>query len=49
MNGRGVCERGNYIRELPGWTVQIIDTDTHTVEITTPTGHHYRSRPPEPP
>ncbi|BAK35813.1 hypothetical protein MLP_27990 [Microlunatus phosphovorus NM-1] len=48
-NGRGVCERGNYIRELPGWTVQIIDTDTHTVEIITPTGHHYRSRPPEPP
>ena len=49
MNGRGVCERGNYIRELPGWTVHVIDTDSHTVEITTPTGHHYRSRPPEPP
>ena len=49
MNGRGVCERGNYIRELPGWTVRVVDTDSHTVEITTPTGHHYRSRPPEPP
>ena len=48
-NGRGVCERGNYIREMPGWTVQIIDTNSHTVEIVTPTGHHYRSRPPQPP
>ena len=48
-NGRGVCERGNYIREMPGWNVKIIDTDSHLIEIITPTGHHYRSRPPQPP
>lgn len=48
-NGRGVCERGNYIRELPGWTVRVSDPDSHTVVTTTPTGHRYLSRPPEPP
>jgi hypothetical protein len=48
-NGRGVCERGNYIRELPGWTVRVVDPDTHTVVTTTPTGHQYVSNPPEPP
>jgi hypothetical protein len=48
-NGRGVCERGNYVRELPGWTVRLVDPDTHTVITTTPTGHQYRSNPPEPP
>ena len=48
-NGRGVCERGNYVRELPDWTVRVLDSDTHTVETTTPTGHTYVSNPPEPP
>ena len=48
-NGRGVCERGNYVRELPGWSIRLIDPDTHTVITTTPTGHHYLSNPPEPP
>jgi len=48
-NGRGVCQRGNLVREMPGWTVRLIDADTHTVETVTPTGHRYRSRPPEPP
>ena len=48
-NGRGVCERGNYVRELPGWSVRLADPDTHTVITTTPTGHQYRSNPPEPP
>ncbi|HEY5728381.1 MAG TPA: DUF222 domain-containing protein [Acidimicrobiia bacterium] len=48
-NGRGVCERGNYVRELPGWTIRLADPDTHTVITTTPTGHQYVSRPPEPP
>ena len=48
-NGRGVCERGNLVREMPGWTVRLTDPDSHTVETTTPTGHHYLSRPPEPP
>lgn len=41
-NGRGVCARGNYVREMPGWRVETINDglgDTpHTVR-TTPTGH----------
>lgn len=48
-NGRGVCERGNYVRHMPGWRVQLIDTKTHLIEITTPTGHKYESRPPPAP
>ena len=46
-NGRGVCARGNYVREMPGWHVDLIDdglTDRpHTVRTTTPTGHTYIS------
>ena len=49
-NGRGVCERGNYIREMPGWTIDImssgLDGQCHTTKITTPTGHTYLSRAP---
>lgn len=48
-NGRGVCERGNYVRELPGWHIRLLDPDTHTVVTSTPTGHEYVSNPPEPP
>jgi hypothetical protein len=52
-NGRGVCEGGNHVRELPGWQVTL-DHDglhgaAHTVTITTPTGHTYQSRAPDPP
>lgn len=49
LNGRGVCERGNYVREAPGWSVRVVDPDAHTVVTTTPTGHQYTSNPPEPP
>jgi hypothetical protein len=49
-NGRGVCERGNYVREMPGWKIDIIsgglDGRCHTTKITTPTGHSYLSRAP---
>ena len=49
-NGRGACERGNYVREMPGWKVKIItggmDGQSHTIKITTPTGHSYYSRAP---
>jgi hypothetical protein len=49
-NGRGECERGNYAREMPGWTVQAVcsglDGNQHTIMITTPTGHTYPSRAP---
>ena len=47
-NGRGVCARGNYVRETPGWHVELIDDGLHhrphTVRTTTPTGHTYTSR-----
>ena len=49
-NGRGECERGNYAREMPGWKVEQLssglDGQPHTIKITTPTGHTYRSRAP---
>jgi hypothetical protein len=48
-NGRGVCARGNHVREMLGWDVEVvadgITTDQpHTVRTTTPTGHTYTSR-----
>ena len=46
-NGRGVCARGNYVREMPGWRVDVVHDGLgrhpHTVRITTPTGHTYTS------
>jgi Domain of unknown function (DUF222) len=49
-NGRGECERGNYVREMPGWKVESLssglDGQPHTIKITTPTGHSYCSRAP---
>jgi hypothetical protein len=47
-NGRGVCARGNFVRELPGWQVHLVHDGLgphpHTVQTTTPTGHTYTSR-----
>jgi hypothetical protein len=52
-NGRGVCARGNYVREMPGWRVDLIRNGMfgrpHTIQITTPTGHRYTSEAPQPP
>jgi hypothetical protein len=49
-NGRGLCERGNYTREMPGWQATVTDDGRHghphTVTITTPTGHTYTSSAP---
>ena len=49
-NGRGVCERHNHTREMPGWQLTLIDAGRqpgdHSLVVTTPTGHHYLSRPP---
>ena len=46
-NGRGVCARGNHVREMPGWRVDVLDDGLgdrpHTVRTTTPTGHTYVS------
>jgi hypothetical protein len=52
-NGRGECERGNQVREMPGWHLTLVDCGlhggAHTIHITTPTGHHYLGRAPDPP
>jgi Domain of unknown function (DUF222) len=52
-NGRGACARGNLVREMPGWNIKLIDCGfhggPHKIIITTPTGHHYLSRAPDPP
>ena len=52
-NGRGVCERHNQTRELPGWTIHTLqpvrDGPPHLIATTTPTGHTYLSRAPDPP
>jgi hypothetical protein len=46
-NGRGTCARGNYVREMPGWHVELVHDglgpQPHTVRTTTPTGHTYTS------
>ena len=52
-NGRGTCARGNLVREMPGWQVTLVHagqlSEPHTVQVTTPTGHSYLSRAPNPP
>jgi hypothetical protein len=52
-NGRGTCARGNYVREMPGWKIDLIfdglHGKPHTISVTTPTGHTYHSRSPDPP
>ena len=52
INGRGAC-RGNQIREMPGWRIELVDcgfhSGPHKIIISTPTGHHYLSRAPDPP
>jgi Domain of unknown function (DUF222) len=50
-NGWGNCEACNYTKQAPGWrTVRIPSPDgRHEVEVITPTGHRYRSRPPDQP
>ena len=52
-NGRGACAPCNYAREAPGWHLNVINyglhDGPHKIIITTPTGHHYLSRAPDPP
>jgi hypothetical protein len=46
-NGQGLCEACNYAKEAPGWTARPRPgPHGHTIDITTPTGHRYVSRPP---
>ena len=50
--GRGLCERHNYTRQLPGWTIETLahrpDGIPYLIATTTPTGHTYLSRAPDP-
>ena len=48
-NGRGVCVRGNLVREMPGWQVQLVRHEPHLTVTITPTGHRYLSQAPQPP
>ncbi|MGV9796868.1 DUF222 domain-containing protein [Mycobacterium sp. NPDC003449] len=47
-NGQGLCERCNYVKESPGWTVVagVDENGRHTTEYITPTGATYRSTAP---
>jgi hypothetical protein len=48
-NAHGDCETCNYTKQAPGWITHVLPGQRHQVEITTPTGHRYRSRAPDPP
>lgn len=50
-NGQGLCEACNQTKTLPGWSALACDDSggTHTVVLTTPTGHRYRSKAPPAP
>ena len=51
-NGAGLCEACNYLKEAPGWHTDIIRRHLgpgQVIQITTPTGHHYRTEPPPAP
>ncbi len=53
VNGQGLCEACNLAKEAPGWRSRVEPllsrAGPHTVTITTPTGHTYTSRAPDPP
>ena len=46
--GEGMCEACNYAKEAAGWTHEVVNLPdgSHTVKITTPSGHTYYSQPP---
>ncbi|WP_458108281.1 HNH endonuclease [Arthrobacter sp. R3-55] len=45
-NGAGLCEACNHVKENPGWAARQVPEDVHTLEVSTPTGHAYRSSAP---
>ncbi len=49
--GQGFCEACNYAKQAPGWSATATRPAgrPHTVVTTTPTGHSYTSRAPDPP
>ncbi|MDX6327000.1 MAG: hypothetical protein QOK15_3354 [Nocardioidaceae bacterium] len=50
-NGQGLCEACNLAKEAPGWRARSGGGggSGSWVDTVTPTGHTYRSRPPDPP
>lgn len=44
-NGESLCERGNYVKDMPGWSTRAGGRPGEVV-TTTPTGHSYRTMPP---
>jgi Restriction endonuclease len=46
-NGQGLCAACNFAKEAPGWHAR--PGPNQRIVITTPTGHIYQSRPPDPP
>lgn len=49
-NGQGLCAACNYAKQAPGWrAVRDHSSEDEVVATTTPTGHRYRSRAPDPP
>ncbi len=50
-NGQGLCEACNHAKTAPGWHAHAHQPDGAgaAVQTTTPTGHTYTSRPPDPP
>jgi hypothetical protein len=45
-NGQGLCEQCNHTKQAVGWHARPRPGPRHTVEVTTPTGHTYRSTAP---
>ncbi|ABM08960.1 HNH endonuclease [Paenarthrobacter aurescens] len=45
-NGAGLCGACNHTKENPGWTAKSMPGDVHTIRVSTPTGHSYKSKAP---
>lgn len=45
-NGQGLCEACNYAKQAPGWSVRVVESEPHTIEIRTPTGQVHRTAAP---
>jgi len=46
QNGAGLCEACNHTKETPGWSAKSMPGDMHTIRVSTPTGHSYKSKAP---
>ncbi|MGO4592159.1 HNH endonuclease [Paenarthrobacter sp. 2TAF44] len=45
-NGAGLCEACNHTKENPGWNTQTLPGGRHELEVSTPTGHRYKTTAP---